>query len=103
MQPIRQILEEAPDFIPVPEALRHRKIELIIWPLEEEAAAPSEATDASGWPVGFFERTAGAWQGEPLEREPQGEYKEATDANGWPVGFIEQTYGSIPDFPEREP
>jgi hypothetical protein len=29
-----------------------------------------------GWPPGFFERTAGAWQGEPLTREPQGEYEE---------------------------
>ncbi|MFZ2449300.1 MAG: hypothetical protein WAW36_02125 [Methylovulum miyakonense] len=28
---------------------------------------------ATGWSMGFFERTAGAWQGEPLERAPQGE------------------------------
>jgi hypothetical protein len=27
-----------------------------------------------GWTPGFFERTAGAWQGEPLERSDQGEY-----------------------------
>lgn len=26
-----------------------------------------------GWTPGFFERTAGAWQGEPLERGDQGE------------------------------
>ena len=26
------------------------------------------------WPPGFFEQTAGAWQGE-LERAPQGEYE----------------------------
>ncbi|MBU6230761.1 MAG: hypothetical protein KGQ93_13895 [Cyanobacteria bacterium REEB459] len=26
-----------------------------------------------GWSPGFFERTAGAWQGEPLERGDQGE------------------------------
>lgn len=25
-----------------------------------------------GWSPGFFERTAGAWQGEPLERGDQG-------------------------------
>ncbi len=29
-----------------------------------------------GWPPGFFERTAGAWQGEPLVREPQGKYED---------------------------
>ena len=34
--------------------------------------APTER----GWPPGFFEATAGAWQGEPLQREPQGEYEQ---------------------------
>jgi hypothetical protein len=28
-----------------------------------------------GWPGGFFERVVGGWQGEPLERAPQGEYE----------------------------
>ncbi|MBD2579163.1 hypothetical protein [Oscillatoria sp. FACHB-1406] len=27
----------------------------------------------SNWTPGFFERTAGAWQGEPLERGSQGQ------------------------------
>lgn len=26
-----------------------------------------------GWSADFFEHTAGAWKGEPLERSPQGE------------------------------
>ncbi len=30
----------------------------------------------SQWPDGFFERTAGSWEGEPLERGTQGEYEE---------------------------
>lgn len=30
---------------------------------------------SSGWPQGFFEETAGAWQGEPLTRPPQGEFE----------------------------
>jgi hypothetical protein len=29
-----------------------------------------------GWSPGFFERTAGAWEGEPLKREEQGEYEQ---------------------------
>ncbi len=29
----------------------------------------------AGWPPGFFERTAGMWQGVPLVREDQGEYE----------------------------
>jgi hypothetical protein len=32
--------------------------------------------ETTGWPPGFFKRTAGAWQGEPLMREPQGDYEE---------------------------
>jgi hypothetical protein len=28
------------------------------------------------WPDSFFEDTAGSWEGEPLEREPQDEYEE---------------------------
>jgi Protein of unknown function (DUF2281) len=28
---------------------------------------------AAKWPPGLFEKTAGAWQGDPLERAPQGE------------------------------
>lgn len=35
MNPIRQIFEEAPDVIPVPEALRRRRVEFILWPLDE--------------------------------------------------------------------
>jgi hypothetical protein len=45
-----------------------------------ERATPTKTaevqTEATEWPPGFFERTAGAWQGEPLMREPQGDYEE---------------------------
>ena len=30
----------------------------------------------ANWPDGHFERALGAWQGEPLERAPQGETEE---------------------------
>lgn len=33
-------------------------------------------TTAKQWPDGFFEDTAGSWEGEPFKREPQGEYEE---------------------------
>ncbi len=39
MQPIRQVFLDAPEFIPVPVEFQHHSIELIIWPLEETAAA----------------------------------------------------------------
>lgn len=35
-----------------------------------------ESTDANGWPDGFYETTAGAWAGEPLIREPQGNFEQ---------------------------
>lgn len=34
MQPIRQIIEDAPHSVQIPVELRHRRIELIIWPLD---------------------------------------------------------------------
>ncbi|MFV2073487.1 MAG: hypothetical protein ACC742_12650 [Thermoanaerobaculales bacterium] len=30
---------------------------------------------SSGWPVGWFERVPGGWQGEPLVRPPQGAFE----------------------------
>jgi hypothetical protein len=35
LKPVRQVFDDAPAMIPVPEALRHRKLELIFWPLED--------------------------------------------------------------------
>ena len=35
MQPFRRIIDDAPNVIPVPEELRHRRVELILWPLDD--------------------------------------------------------------------
>ncbi len=75
MQPIRQIIDDTPASIPVPRELQHRRVEIIFWPLDEAASTVDVERDANGWPVGFFEATAGAWEGEPLQRAPQGEYE----------------------------
>jgi hypothetical protein len=40
------------------------------------AAVVGKTPEELGWPPGFFESTAGCWEGEPLERAPQGEYEE---------------------------
>ena len=34
MNPARVIYEDPPAYIPIPEELRHRKVEVIFWPLE---------------------------------------------------------------------
>ncbi len=38
MQPIRQLLDDAPDFFPIPQELRHHRVEIILWPLDEQQA-----------------------------------------------------------------
>ncbi len=43
---------------------RNFKVKLIVQP------------EDLGWTPGFFERTAGAWEGEPLTRGEQGEYEQ---------------------------
>jgi hypothetical protein len=42
---------------------------------ETSAAKPTRPSDAKS----VWERTAGAWQGEQLVREPQGEYEQRLD------------------------
>lgn len=48
MNPVRLIYDDTPDFIPIPEALRHRRTEIIVRPLDEPIAihAGSEPTKA---------------------------------------------------------
>ncbi len=75
MQPIRKIYQDAPDSISIPEELRHQAVEIIIWPLAWQTEA-AESCDENGRPISFFEATAGAWAGEPLLREPQGDYEQ---------------------------
>lgn len=37
--------------------------------VKQEAGQPAQ------WPSGYFEQVFGQWQGEPLERTPQGEFE----------------------------
>lgn len=57
----------------LPEMFRNRAVKVILEP-EETIQNTPEPRDANGWPVGFFERTEGKWQGK-LERGPQGEFE----------------------------
>lgn len=45
-------------------------------PIIEDESETNTEVDANGWPIGFFEATAGVFQDEPLVRAPQGEYEE---------------------------
>ncbi len=50
------------------------KITLMLQPLTADSS--SKTSEELGWTPGFFERTAGAWEGEPLTRDEQGEYEQ---------------------------
>ncbi len=73
MKAVREIYENAPESIQIkiPDSLRHRRVEVLLIELD----GASEAVDANGWPVGFFERTAGCLADDPIERAPQGDYQ----------------------------
>lgn len=53
---VRIIYDDTPDFIPIPEALRHRKTEIILWPLDDQDAPvlPTLRPDSR-------QRRPGAW------------------------------------------
>lgn len=61
----------------MPPEMADQDVELVV---VFEPVTPTQTaelpTEATGWSPSFWERTAGAWQGEPLTREPQGEYEE---------------------------
>ena len=59
----------------VPTQYRGQMLDFVVVfePVQENSVA--EQGDPAGWPSGTYAATAGAWQGEPLVREPQGEYE----------------------------
>ena len=38
-----------------------------------------EAGQPESWPEGYFDQVFGRWEGEPLRREPEGEYEARAD------------------------
>ncbi len=61
----------------IPTEMRETDLDVVII-YQPIAGMPAQA-DAHGWTPGFFERTAGRWQGESLSRESQGEYEQRDD------------------------
>lgn len=69
MYAIRQIIDDPQDVIPVPPELRHRRTEVIFIAIEQEP----ETVAAQPKPI--LASLAGCWEGEPLERETQGDFE----------------------------
>ena len=62
--------DQADFTVRIPASLQGQAPEILV--VLQPIASPIEL----GWPEGFFEQTAGAWAGEPLERPEQGVYEE---------------------------
>ena len=59
----------------VPTSMRDSDLDVVL--VIQPSNRVTDVTDVPSkrvWPPDFFDKTAGAWQGEPLVREPQGEY-----------------------------
>lgn len=61
--------------IEVPVGVKDADLDVVLNVVPVENEVPTKTPEELGWPEGFFEKTAGAWAGEPLMREPQGEYE----------------------------
>lgn len=59
----------------IPLGLPDTELEVVVVLQPLAPASQRPAAEELGWPPGFFEETAGALQGDPLVREPQGEYE----------------------------
>ena len=71
MRTVRRIYENLPKVIRVPDALKNRRVEVILLPLDDDPATPP-GTYKSKNPIEDF---VGAWKGKPLVRPKQGEYE----------------------------
>ncbi len=59
----RQVYEHIPAQVNVPTELQQRRVEIILRPLDDQAA-----NGEAKWSADFFDKTEGQWAGSPLER-----------------------------------
>ena len=77
----RETIKNAPPTISIPEELQNRNVEVIILPLDEKNGnVNSVEVDDNGYPIGFFEATAGSIPDFP-EREPQPPFEVREDVD----------------------
>lgn len=77
MRALRKIYDSMPPRIEIPDDLLARRVEVVFLALDEEDVITN--AKETNWPEGLFERTAGAWHGDRLERAPQGDYENRLD------------------------
>ncbi len=59
----------------IPVGISNVEVEVLVIMQPLSPPLPAEGPEALGWPAGFIESTAGAWNGEPPIRDPQQEYE----------------------------
>jgi hypothetical protein len=67
----------------VPVALPNAELKVIVTFQPILPASANRSLTDLGWSPGFFEQTAGAWEGEPLCRGEQGEYEVREELWQW--------------------
>jgi len=70
MLAVRQIIEDPQDMIAIPPEFRHRRTEVIFMALDSQPEQPTP-TDKHHTMLSL----SGCWEGETLERAPQGDYE----------------------------
>ena len=71
MEAVRKVYRQLPDTLTMPKNLQHRRVEVILLPLDAEKSSRTSSKS----PVSPLARYAGAWVGEPLIREDPGIYE----------------------------
>ena len=71
MEAMRKIYRQLPDILKMPKNLQHRRVEVILLPLDAEKSSLTDSKSAGS----SLARFAGAWAGELLVREDQGSYE----------------------------
>lgn len=74
MNAIRLVYDAVPDSLPVPPAMRHRRVEVVFLALDETPTPAEDTERPRDWPEGFVDRMAGTLPDLP-DREPQGEHR----------------------------
>lgn len=75
MEATRKIYRQLPDTLMMPSNLRHRRVEVILLPLDSEKDSQINSKTL----ISPLVRFAGAWTGEMLVREDQGVYEVRED------------------------
>ena len=71
MEAVRKVYRQLPDILKMPKDLQHRRVEVILLPLDVEQGSRT-GSKVTLRPLSSY---AGAWAGESLVREDQGAFE----------------------------